>query len=133
MIVCGLVLAGCSGGKTTSPHPQTVIGTIETTPQATGNPAAGKVVFTGPGGCAGCHTFTPAGAHGTVGPNLDHLVADAAKANQGSLEVYTEQSVKDPDAYIVPGFQKGIMSGACCSQLSDQQVADVVAFLTQKS
>jgi mono/diheme cytochrome c family protein len=132
LVVCGLVLAGCSGGKTVSPTPQTVEGPLPTTPQVTGDPAAGKVVFNGAGGCAGCHTFAPAGSKGTIGPDLDKLAADAQTAGQ-PLQAYTESSLTDPDGYIAPGFQKGIMSASCCSQLSEKQVADVVAFLTQKS
>jgi mono/diheme cytochrome c family protein len=132
LVACGLVLAGCSGGKTVSPTPQTVEGTLPTTPQGTGDPAAGKTVFTGTGGCAGCHTFTPAGSKGTIGPDLDKLAADAQKAGQ-PLETYVHDSITDPDGYIAPGFAKGIMSASCCSQLNEQQIADLVAFLTQKS
>jgi mono/diheme cytochrome c family protein len=132
LAACGLVLAACSGGKTVSPTPQTVQGTLPKAPTVKGDPAAGKAVFNGVGGCAGCHTFTPAGSHGTVGPNLDHLAADAKKANQGPLAAYVESSIRDPDGYIVPGYSKGIMSASCCSQLSDKQIADLVAFLTQK-
>ena len=32
-----------------------------------------------------------------------------------------------------PGFPKGIMAASCCKQLNDKQIADLVAFLTQKS
>ena len=46
--------------------------TTTTEPAATGDPAAGKAVFAS-AGCAACHTFTPAGSTGTVGPNLDKL------------------------------------------------------------
>jgi mono/diheme cytochrome c family protein len=35
-----------------------------------------KTIFTG--NCAGCHTFTPADAAGTVGPNLDDTALDRA-------------------------------------------------------
>jgi mono/diheme cytochrome c family protein len=133
LVACGLVLAGCSGAKTVSPTPQTVQGTLPKPTEVKGDPAAGKTVFNGTGGCAGCHTFGPAGSHGTVGPNLDHLAADAQKANQGPLATYVEESLTNPDGYIVPGFSKGLMSASCCSQLSQQQIADLVAFLTQKS
>jgi mono/diheme cytochrome c family protein len=132
-VACGLVLAGCSGANTVSPTPQTVQGTLPKAPTVKGDPAAGKKVFSTIGGCAGCHTFTPAGSHGTVGPNLDHLAADAQKANQGPLSTYVSDSITNPDGYIVPGFAKGVMSAACCSQLNQKQIADVVAFLTQKS
>jgi hypothetical protein len=80
-----------------------------------------------------CNTFTPAGTKGTIGPDLDKLAADAQKANQGSLEAYTKTSITDPNAYVVPGFPKGVMPSTYSSSLSDKQLADLVAFLTQKS
>ena len=130
LVACGLVLAGCSGGKTVEPLPQTVEGTVPTAPQVKGNPVAGKQLFTGQG-CTGCHTFTPAGSKAMVGPDLDNLATDAKKAGQ-PLADYTRTSITDPNGYVVPGFPKGVMP-ATYSSLTDQQLADLVAFLTQKS
>jgi mono/diheme cytochrome c family protein len=130
LVACGLVLAGCSGGKTVSPTPQTVEGTLPTTPKVAGDPAAGKALFTGQG-CTGCHTFKPAGSTAQVGPDLDNLAADAQKAGQ-PLADYTQTSITDPNGYVAPGFPKGVMP-ATYSSLSEQQLADLVAFLTQKS
>ena len=81
-------------------------------------------------GCGGCHTFKPAGSSGQVGPDLDKLAADAQKANKGSVDQYATESIKNPGAYIVPGFSNAMPS---FSQLKDQDVANLVAFLTQKS
>jgi cytochrome c2 len=130
LVACGLVLAGCSGGKTVSPAPQTVEGKLPTAPKVTGDPAAGKQLFTAQG-CTGCHTFTPAGSKATVGPDLDKIAADAQKAGQ-PLEDYTRTSITDPASYVVPGFPSGVMP-TTYSSLTDQQLADLVAFLTQKS
>src|SRR5207249_11546968 len=102
-------------------------------PPPKGDAAAGKAVFVGSGGCTACHTFAPAGAKGTIGPDLDHLASDAQKANQGPLKDYVRKSIEDPDAYTVPGFKKGIMSASCCKQLTPKQIDDLVAFLTQGS
>jgi cytochrome c2 len=130
LAACGLVLAGCSGGKTVSPAPQTVVGKVPTAPKVSGNASAGKQVFASQG-CGSCHTYAPAGTSGTVGPNLGHLAADAQKAGQ-PLPAYTQTSITDPNAYVVPGFPKGIMP-TTYSSLSPQQLADLVAFLTKKS
>ena len=100
-------------------------------PAATGNAAAGKAVFTS-AGCASCHTYAPAGSHGTVGPNLDELAANATKAHRGSLVEYTKESIVDPGAYVVPGFPNGVMPPNFGQTLSATQIADLVAFLTQK-
>jgi mono/diheme cytochrome c family protein len=133
LLGCALLLAACGGAKTVSPVPNTVEGSVPkpTTPAAVkGDPAAGKAVFAS-SGCGGCHTYAAAGSNGKVGPDLDHLASDAQKANQGSLAQYTEKSITDPNAYVVPGFPKGVMPPF--STLSPKQVADLVAFLTQKS
>ena len=39
----------------------------------------GEQIFTA-AGCAGCHTFGPAGSNGTIGPNLDELGRSGRKA-----------------------------------------------------
>jgi len=127
-----LALAACGGGKVVGPFPKTVIGTVPKAPTvAKGDPARGKALFAS-SGCGGCHTFKPAGTNGKVGPDLDKLAADAQKANQGSLEQYTFNSVKNPSAYVVPGYPNGVMPNYG-TQLTDQQIADLVAFLTKKS
>lgn len=128
-LLCALVaaLAGCGGGEEVTPTPETVVGTIaaETLPE--GNADAGKAIFAKQG-CGACHTYEPAGAKGTVGPNLANIPEDAKKANQGSVDVYTAKSIKDPGSYVVSGFPNGVMQPY---DLPDQDLADLVAFLTQ--
>jgi mono/diheme cytochrome c family protein len=94
-----------------------------------GDATAGKALFNQQG-CGSCHTFQPAGSNGKVGPDLDHLAADAAKANQGSVTQYATESIKNPAAYVVPGYPSGVMPKFT---LTDKQVADLVAFLTSGS
>ena len=99
----------------------------ETTPATpSGNAAAGKALFASQG-CSACHTFEPAGSTAKVGPDLDDLAANAKTANRGSVDRYTAESIEDPGAYVVPGYPNGVMPQF---QLSDEQVADLVAFLT---
>ena len=95
-----------------------------------GDAAAGKALFTS-SGCATCHTFTAAGSSATIGPNLDHLAADAQKANRGSVEEYATESIENPSAYVAPGFPPGVMPANFAQTLSKAQIADLVAFLTQ--
>lgn len=134
LLGCTLLLAACGGAKTVSPVPNTVEGSVPkpTTPAtaAKGDATAGKAVFAS-SGCAGCHTYAPASATGKVGPDLGNLASDAKKANQGSVEQYTGTSITDPNAYVVSGFPKGVMPSF--SSLTPKQLADLVAFLTQKS
>ena len=131
LLLLAFALAACGGGKVVSPTAKRVIGTLPTTPSVgKGDPANGKKLFTSQG-CTGCHTYKPAGSTAKVGPDLDNLAADAKKANRGSVEEYAAESIKNPTAYTVPGFPAGVMPSY--SQLSDADVADLVAFLTQKS
>jgi cytochrome c551/c552 len=106
-----------------------------TSSSGAGNAAAGKAVFMA-NGCASCHTFQPAGATGTVGPNLDTAPTSDAKAdNNMDLTAFVLQSIKDPDAYIAKGFNKGIMPTTFGSSLSATQLNDLAAFIVsgQKS
>ena len=123
-----LALAGCGRGTETTPFPVTVVGAL---PQAPTGTAAGKALYNA-NGCGGCHTYKPAGSAGKVGPDLDNLAADATKADRGSLEEYTKESIEDPNAYVVPGFQPGVMP-AFAGKLTDSQIDDLVSFLTPTS
>jgi cytochrome c551/c552 len=134
LIAFAALLAGCSstvpgGKKVTTPTPDTVIGKLPTTGPK-GNPARGKPVFVS-NGCGACHTFTPAGTTGKVGPNLNNLAASAQKANQGTLTQFIRASIVDPGAYVAPGYPAGVMPTTYGQQIKAQQLADLVVFLAQ--
>ena len=80
-------------------------------------------------GCSSCHTFGPAGSKGTVGPDLDQLPAEAKRAGK-PLAAFTRESVVSPDAYLEPGFQKGVMPTDFAQKLSSAQIDALVKFLT---
>jgi mono/diheme cytochrome c family protein len=131
LVVLVAVLAGCGSTSTTTPFAETVVGTLpkqQAIPK--GDPAAGKQLFVA-NGCGACHTYGPAGSSGKVGPDLDNLAADAQKANQGSEDEYVAASIQNPGAYVVPGYQNGVMPAF--DKLTPKQVGDLVAFLTQSS
>jgi mono/diheme cytochrome c family protein len=94
-----------------------------------GDAAAGKALFASQG-CSACHTFEPAGSTAKVGPDLDDLAANAKTANRGSVQEYAAESIEDPGAYVVPGYPNGVMPQF---QLSETQVADLVAFIAGRS
>jgi cytochrome c oxidase subunit 2 len=70
-------------------------------------PGAGLAVFNN-NGCGGCHTFKPANAQGTVGPDLDDLAGSAKKAGV-PLEQFVRASIIDPDKYLAPGYPPDVM------------------------
>ena len=78
-----------------------------------GDAAAGEAVFAS-AGCGACHTLEAAGASGSVGPNLDESQPDAA---------LVEDRVRN-GAGAMPAFE---------GQLTDEQIADVTAFVVESS
>ena len=63
--------------------------------------ARGRQIFTQ--NCASCHSTQP-GVE-IVGPSLGHIATQAASLIPGmDSRAYIEQSVRDPGAYIHPGF-----------------------------
>ena len=84
----------------------------------------GEQIFTA-AGCAGCHTFQPAGSTGTIGPDLDDL---ASAAGDMSPEEFVRQSILDPDAEVAQGFSAGVMP-SFDGRLSDKQVQALVDYL----
>jgi len=116
-----VVAAGCGGEEPTSAEPETVEGTVpaETGGGDTGggggggegDATAGKDVYSS-AGCGSCHTFEDAGSTGTIGPNLDESSVD--------FEAAAEQIRTGGGG--MPAFE---------GQLSEQEIADVAAYVTQ--
>ena len=129
-LALAFVLAGCGGAQTVSPTAETVVGTLPTTTQqaVTGDAKAGAALFTAQG-CGGCHVFTPAKSNGNIGPDLDKLPQYAKAANRGSLQEFVHESIADPGAYIEKGYPNAMPNFG--QTLSDQQIADLVAYVTQ--
>ena len=95
-----------------------------------GGAAAGKAAF-GSNGCNACHTLKAAGATGKIGPDLDKLPAYAQQAKQ-PLEQFIRESIVNPNAYVQPGFPKGVMPGTFASLPKDQLDA-LVKFLVDST
>lgn len=115
--------AGCGAEGVVSPAPVTVIGTLPTaapvpaTPafKLKGDPTAGAGIFA-KAGCAGCHTLAAAHATGTVGPDFD-TVSPKPDFRLATARVTLGKGV-------MPSFK---------GQLSDQQIADVAAFVVKST
>jgi mono/diheme cytochrome c family protein len=98
--------------------------------------ADGKMVFTGVGGCASCHTLAAAGATGTVGPNLDtRLRSDCAlpasiKVRGTPLQKCIHTAITDPYAYIPSGYAAGVMPDNFSHTLTANEITALVNFLS---
>jgi cytochrome c oxidase subunit II len=123
VLVSALVLAGCGGGETVEPLPETVEGDVPQETVAEGDSAAGEELFAS-AGCGGCHTYGPAGTNAEIGPNLDEVL-------EGDDAAMIRSSIVNPNAEITEGFQPNVMPADYGEQLDDQQIADLVAFLQQ--
>ena len=98
--------------------------------------AAGKQVFTGVGGCGGCHTLAAAGTTGTAGPNLDKdLRANCAtpqskKIRGATLQKCIYTAITDPYAYIPAGYQAGVMPNNFKQSLKPSEIQALVNFIS---
>jgi cytochrome c551/c552 len=94
------------------------------TPHTTGNATRGQALFTQQG-CAACHST---GENTVVGPGLKGIGARAAtRANGANARDYLIQSVREPAAFLAPGFNN--LMPAIFAGLPQQDVDDLVAFL----
>lgn len=88
----------------------------------------GAQIFTA-AGCAACHTLADAGSKSDVGPDLDALAENARTRQPGtSAEEYVRQSIVEPGAFVVEGFQN-VMPAGYGEQLSQEQIDALVEYL----
>ena len=125
LIVVVALLAGCGGGETVSSTAERVEGAVPEENVVKGNPAAGKKVYTS-AGCGACHVLQEAGTAGETGPNLDRSL-------EGRDTEYIRESIFNQDAEIAEGFEPGVMQKTYGEQLSDKQLADLVALLSKNA
>jgi cytochrome c oxidase subunit 2 len=80
----------------------------------------GATVFAA-NGCGSCHTFKPADATGTVGPDLDEIETPTA--------AFIRQSIVDPNKEVEEGFSPGIMPQDFGDKLSADELDALVEYL----
>jgi mono/diheme cytochrome c family protein len=103
------------------------------TPPPAGETPAGDPVSRGRdvynnSGCGGCHTIDGISS-GTVGPNLNQIGEEAANRIDGmSSQDYLRESIVNPSAHIVEGFDD-MMPKTFADSLGDQELEDLIAFL----
>ncbi|MDW8351309.1 MAG: cytochrome c [Anaerolineae bacterium] len=92
-----------------------------------GNPENGERLFN-TAGCVGCHSQKK--GERLVGPSFYNLwnIAETRVPGMSARE-YLYQSIVDPNAYIVEGYQAGLMQQNYAAILSPQQMADILAWI----
>lgn len=128
--IAALATATPAGGDTDPPNGASEVDTLLAAFGALppGQASAGEQIFSGAGGCVACHSLQ-AGVT-LVGPSLEGIGARAGTQRPDyPPDAYLYQSITNPNAFVVQGFQAGIMPQTFGDLLSDQQLADVIAFL----
>lgn len=102
-----------------------------------GDPAHGALLFAGaqwsrPGAqlsCVECHLTAP-GPPTLLGPSLIGVGTRAQTTVDGqSASQYLREAILNPDAHLAGGFQEGIMPRNYAQVLTDDEIADLVAFM----
>lgn len=122
-----MALVACGGGGGgAAPAP----GSPEPTP--VGDAANGETLFNSPTignapGCITCHSLEPGVV--IVGPSQAGLATRAATRVSGqTAEEYIRNSILNPNDYVVEGFSPGVMFQDYKTDLTPQQIDDIVAF-----
>jgi len=90
--------------------------------------AHGEQLFTS-SGCGGCHAIEGTSS-GEVGPNLTQIAQVAATRKDGvSAEDYIRESILNPNAFVVEGFQPNLMPQNYGQQLSSRDLGDLLDYL----
>ena len=74
-----------------------------------------------------------AGTTGKIGPDLDKQLAPDAKKAGKPLDEFTRESIVDPNAFVAPGYPKGVMPTNFGKTLSKAQLETLVKYLAQQA
>ncbi len=143
LAVFALALSACGGQKAAeTAQPQPTNPPVEQPTKApeptsapaavVGDAAAGEALFNqdtigNAPGCKTCHSVEPNTV--IVGPSLYGMADDAAEDNPDDPAAFLRETIVDPNADIAGGFQPNIMYQNYGKDLSEQQIADLIAYL----
>ena len=74
--------------------------------------------------CGGCHALEAAGTAGGIGPDLDEPLSQQDAA-------MIEESIRNPEANVVQGFEAGVMPVFDCSVLPQENLKDLINYLLE--
>ncbi|HEX9115507.1 MAG TPA: cytochrome c [Anaerolineae bacterium] len=132
LILVSLLLAACSSAPSSPAAPAGPS-------TSAGDAANGQKLFTAGKSpappCASCHSIKP--GEKLVGPSLAGISTQAAqvikdpnyKGKAKTAQDYIQESIVDPNIYIVSGYQPNVMYQNYGKDLSSQEVNDLVAYL----
>lgn len=131
LFLVALAACGGGGGGDTAEEPA-ADGGGDTAP--IGDAANGEKLFSqatiganNAPGCITCHSLEPDVV--IVGPSQAGLETRAETRVAGmSAADYIHQSIVEPNAYVVEGFAEGLMYQNYATDLTEQEINDLVAF-----
>ena len=139
----GVALIGTACGTHATQPERKPIGAAEVVATATvragGTPGGQPAAFgdTSPGGqlfganCAACHSVKAGG--GNIGPSLATIGTAAATRKPGmDAGAYIRESIVTPDAFVVQGFQAGLMPKDLGQKLTPEQLTTLVNYLLEQ-
>ncbi|MCB0168083.1 MAG: c-type cytochrome [Anaerolineae bacterium] len=118
----------------------TVIAKPTTAPLADGDPMAAGLKVYKEQYCGICHKLDVAGTGGIFGPEQNHLGTTAEtriknpnyRGQAGTAADYLRESILDPAAYFVEGYEQSAHQMPAYTHLSDDQVDALVQMLLQQ-
>ena len=119
LVVVALLLVGCGGG-----------GSSSGSDASEGEKLFNSATIGSDPGCATCHSLTPDKV--IIGPSLAGIATDASgdAADRGiTTEAMLKIMITDPNDEVVEGFPADTMPQDFATQLTDQQLNDVIAYL----
>ncbi len=122
---------------TPTPPAGQAAGTDITAALPPGDPARGKSLSEGPMGCAGCHVLASVGPAWLPQPGQPGMGARAETrfkqpdytGKATSAEQYLFESVVQPNAFVVSGFQPNIMPQNFGQRLTPQDLSDLIVYM----
>jgi mono/diheme cytochrome c family protein len=132
-----VVIAACGATTTTPTRPPisaanvSATATVKAGGAASGlNGSPGAQLFASQG-CIGCHIVK--GQGGAVGPNQSTIGTVAATRKPGlDAAGYIRESIVNPNAFVVPGFQPNVMPQTYGQTLTPEQIDQLVNFLLEQ-
>ncbi len=125
-VILSMFLVACGGG---GDEPASDTG------NSVGNVSNGERLFNqatigpaGAPGCITCHSLEP----GVVmtGPSQSDIGLRAPGRVPGlSAEEYLRQSIVEPNAYLVEGYEAGVMYQTYGEELNEQEINDLIAYM----
>ncbi len=135
LVFCALFtfgsLAGCAPSTPEPPQGPSIDELkVQVASLPKGDATSGEKLFSDEG-CQVCHSLQ-ANVR-VIGPSLSGVAERGATRKPNyTIEMYLYESIVYPNAFVVPGFQKNAMPVKFGQTLSQQQFADLVAFLLTK-